>query len=79
MRQVLVAVHESVHGTNRTNRAGLSMSVVRGGPEVAGNGQNIAFDPNETSSPQSLTGICSSQASNKMADFMDCINVRGSL
>jgi hypothetical protein len=32
-------------GTNRTNRAGLSMSVVPGGPEVAGNGQNVVFDP----------------------------------
>jgi hypothetical protein len=29
------AVHESLHGTNRTNRGGLMMSVPRGNPEVA--------------------------------------------
>jgi len=31
---LFVAVHESVYGTNRTNRAGLAMSVVQGAPEV---------------------------------------------
>jgi hypothetical protein len=30
------AVHESVAGTNRTNRARPLMFVVRGGPEVSG-------------------------------------------
>ena len=35
----------SIHGTNQTNRAGLTMSVVQGRPEVAAYGQNGAFDP----------------------------------
>jgi uncharacterized protein YciI len=35
-------------GTNRTNRAGLLMSVNRGRPEVAGKGQTDAIDPTRT-------------------------------
>jgi hypothetical protein len=30
----------SAYGTNRTNRADLTMSVVRGGPEAAGRGSD---------------------------------------
>jgi hypothetical protein len=30
------AVHESESGANRTNRAGLLMSVIRGRPEIMG-------------------------------------------
>jgi hypothetical protein len=33
---LFAAVHESLVGTNRTNRAGLMMSVVRSKPEVVG-------------------------------------------
>jgi hypothetical protein len=35
MRSIIVAVHESLVGTKRTNWAGLTMSVHRGRPEVA--------------------------------------------
>jgi hypothetical protein len=37
--RLFVALHESGVGTNRTNRAGLAMSVHRGGPEVAFRGR----------------------------------------
>jgi hypothetical protein len=37
------AVHESVVGTEQTNRAGLAMSVVRGRPEVAFQGRQDGF------------------------------------
>jgi hypothetical protein len=43
------ALHESVLGTNRANRAGLMMSVHRGRPEVPPTTTNDASDPNETS------------------------------
>ena len=35
MKMRFAPVHESVHGTKRTNRTGPLMSVVRGRPEVA--------------------------------------------
>jgi hypothetical protein len=38
----------SVFGTNRTNGAGLMMSVVRGRPEVMAGSQSGAFDPERT-------------------------------
>jgi hypothetical protein len=48
MTVLFAAVHESGCGTKRTNRSGLRMSVVRGGPEVTGTGQKGAIDPEET-------------------------------
>ena len=38
-------MHESPVGTFETCRAGLTMSVVRGRPEVAFRGRQAAFDP----------------------------------
>src|SRR5713101_7700456 len=38
-------------GTNRTNRAGLTMSVDRGRPEVAGRGSTGAIDANSDIGP----------------------------
>jgi hypothetical protein len=35
-KPVFAAVHESLVGTNRTNRAGQMMSVDRGKPEIIG-------------------------------------------
>jgi hypothetical protein len=43
----------SAYGTNRTNRTGLTMSVVRGRSEVLAEGQNGANDPTAT-----LAGHC---------------------
>jgi hypothetical protein len=39
----IAAVRESVPGTNRTNRGGLTMSVVRGTPEAALRGLQDRF------------------------------------
>jgi hypothetical protein len=39
----VAAVHESPVGTSRTNRAGLTMSVDRGQPEVAFRGRQDPF------------------------------------
>jgi hypothetical protein len=43
MKLLIAAVHESLPGTKRTNRAGLLMSVVRGRPEVAFRGRQGRF------------------------------------
>ena len=40
MTMLFAAVDGSVVGTNRTNRAGLTMSVVRVRPETVGRGSN---------------------------------------
>jgi hypothetical protein len=46
--------HESASGTNRTNRAGLMMSVDRGKSEVAFRGRQDRFDPLSNIRPPSL-------------------------
>jgi hypothetical protein len=48
VKKVLANPEPSTHGTNRTSSAGLTMSVDRGRPEVAGHGQNDANDPTRT-------------------------------
>ena len=40
MKRLITAAQEFVRGTFRTWRSGLTMSVVRGRPEVAGRGSN---------------------------------------
>jgi hypothetical protein len=43
VKKALANLEPSTHGTNRTTRAGLMMSVDRGRPEVAGNGSRRRF------------------------------------
>src|ERR1700676_2515867 len=60
---------ESVLGTKRTNRAGLIMSVHRGGPEVAGRGRNGAFDPDGHGEPYSSRSSGAAIAFSTKADM----------
>ena len=60
----------SEFGINRTNRAGLTMSVVRGKAEVASLGCEVAFDPTRTSANIAANDIsCPPRKAKPRAEF----------
>jgi hypothetical protein len=73
---MFAAVHESGHGTKRTSRAGLAMSVDSGRPEVERGRPTDANDPSQTWAGCTLGRLPASFPGSGFTDRMRCLGQR---